>query len=111
MKRTALVLAALAIVATACGTKKEPATSSAPKSSFAPGSYMATLQQKGKIVVGVKFDVPQFGLKNPTTDQVEGFDVDMAKAVADALGVKAEFVEAISKNRIPFINEGKVDLV
>ncbi len=112
MRRVALVLAALAIVAAGCGTQKdEPGASTGPEKSFAPGSYMAELQQKGKIVVGVKFDVPQFGFNNPTTNTVEGFDVDMAKEIAKALGVKDEFVEAISKNRIPFIQEGKVDIV
>jgi ABC-type amino acid transport substrate-binding protein len=112
MKRIALVLAALAIVATACGTQKdEPEASSGPEKSFAPGSYMADLQEKGKITIGVKFDVPQFGFKNPTTDDVEGFDVDMGNEIAKALGVRAEFVEAISKNRIPFLNENKVDIV
>jgi ABC-type amino acid transport substrate-binding protein len=59
----------------------------------------------------VKFDVPQFGFRNPTTDKVEGFDVDMANEVAKALGVPAKFVEAVSKNRIPFLKEGKVDIV
>ena len=49
---------------------------------------MATLKQRGQIVVGVKFDVPQFGFKNITTDKIEGFDVDMANEVAKALGKK-----------------------
>src|SRR4051812_31674019 len=102
MRRVALVLAMLALVAAACSKEKEPASSSGPMTSFPPGSYMAQLQQKGKIVIGVKFDVPQFGFKDPTTDQVEGFDVDLAKEVAKALDVQPEFVEAISKNRIPF---------
>ena len=34
----------------------------------------------------MKFDQPLFGLKNPTTGKVEGFDVEIAKIIAKALG-------------------------
>ena len=74
---------------------------------------MARIQDKGTIVVGVKFDQPGFGLKNPTTGEVEGFDVEIAKAIVAAIGpdVEIEFVESVSKNREPFIQDGTVDLV
>jgi glutamate transport system substrate-binding protein len=86
---------------------------------FDAGTTMATLQSKGKITVGTKFDQPLFGLKNAVTGDIEGFDVEMAKIVAAAIfggtpeeaGDKIEFVEAVSKNREPFIQEGKVDFV
>jgi glutamate transport system substrate-binding protein len=78
---------------------------------FESGTTMARLQEEGTIRIGVKYDVPPFGFRNPQTDQVEGFDVDLGNAVADALGVEPEFVEAISDNRIPFITDGTVDLV
>src|SRR5260370_34708878 len=107
-KRIGAIAAVLLIAATACTSKKATTQTG---TSVAPGSFMATLKQHGKIVVGVKFDVPQFGFKNITTDKVEGFDVDMANEVAKALGVPATFVEAVSKNRIPFLKEGKVDIV
>jgi ABC-type amino acid transport substrate-binding protein len=55
--------------------------------------------------------VPPFGLKNPKTGKVEGFDVDFGKAVAQALGVRTKLIEAVSDNRIPFIKDGTVDLV
>lgn len=110
LTRIAAVLAVVAIAAMACA-KEEATTQSSPSGSFAPGSFMATLKQRGQIVVGVKFDVPQFGFQNPTTNKVEGFDVDMATEVAKALGVKTRFVEAVSKNRIPFLTQNKVDIV
>ena len=72
---------------------------------------MGKIQQKGEIKVGVKYDVPLFGFKNPQTGEVEGFDVDMAQRVADELGVELKLVEAISDNRIPFLQKGTVDLV
>ena len=55
--------------------------------------------------------MPPFGVKNPQTGEVEGFDVEMGKAVAAKLGVKPKFIEAISDNRIPFLEDGTADLI
>ena len=78
---------------------------------FPAGTTMAELQDKGEIVIGVKFDVPPFGFLNPQTNEVEGFDVDLGKAIAEDLGVQPTFIEAISDNRIPFLVDGTVDLI
>ena len=74
---------------------------------------MAKLQEAGTIKVGVKYDVPLFGFKNPQSGDVEGFDVDLANLVADSIGpdVEVKLIEAISDNRIPFLEDGTVDLV
>jgi glutamate transport system substrate-binding protein len=79
---------------------------------------MATIQQKGKLTVGTKFDQPLFGLKDPTTGKIDGFDADMAREVAKAIfgssgdiDSKINFVETVSKNREPFIQNGTVDIV
>ena len=78
---------------------------------FPADTTMGKIQEAGEIKVGVKYDVPLFGFKNPQTGEVEGFDVDMAQRVADTLGVELKLVEAISDNRIPFLEKGTVDLV
>ena len=72
---------------------------------------MAELQEAGEIEIGVKYDVPPFGFKNPQTDAIEGFDVDLGQAIADELGVEPNFIEAISDNRIPFLVDGTADLI
>jgi ABC-type amino acid transport substrate-binding protein len=113
------LLLAFALLGSACGRDENPALEGTPKGkataearpSFPADSYMAEIQRKGKVVIGVKNDVPQFGLLNPATRQVEGFEIDMGRIIAERLGVEAEFVEAVSANRIPFLNEDKVDLV
>jgi len=61
-----------------------------------------------------EYDVPMFGLLNPTSNKVEGFDVDIAKEIATAIFGNPdaiEYKEAVSKNRIPFLQDGTVDLV
>jgi len=80
---------------------------------FAAGTTMARLQEAGKVTVGTKFDQPLFGLKGLSGD-VEGFDAEIAKVIASELGIEENgitFVETVSKNREPFIQQGKVDLV
>ena len=124
-----VLLLCVALFGAACGSDDEPALESGDDTTettkpsgppkFDAGTTMAALQQKGKIVVGTKFDQPGFGLKNPTTGKVEGFDVEIAKLIA--VGIfggevadvesKIEFVESVSKNREPFIQDGKVDIV
>ena len=46
-----------------------------------------------------------------SSGKVEGFDVDLGQAVADKLGVEPKFIEAISDNRIPFLQDGTADLI
>jgi glutamate transport system substrate-binding protein len=121
--RTTRILAAVGVglallaSASACGSSKNKnATPSyaATQASFAPGSTMEKLHNAGKVNIGVKFDQPGLGQKNPATDKPEGFDIEIAKIVAAALGLKPEqinFSEAVSKNREPFLQNGTVDLV
>jgi glutamate transport system substrate-binding protein len=112
----ALVALMLVLGGAGCGDDDEPAAPSGGETSeqaqeFAAGTTMARLQEKGEIRIGVKYDVPPFGFKNPNSGAIEGFDIDFGKAVADKLGAEPKFVEAISDNRIPFITDGTVDLV
>ena len=87
------------------------ATPAAAVEKFPADTTLGKIQEKGEITIGVKFDVPPFGVKNPQSGEVEGFDVEMGKAVAAKLGVKPKFIEAISDNRIPFLEDGTADLI
>jgi glutamate transport system substrate-binding protein len=123
MKATRWVplLAALALVlgllVGACGDDEEEPTGgggtdqAAEAEQFPADTTMGRIQEAGEIKIGVKYDVPPFGFKNPDSGDIEGFDVDLGQAIADKLGVKANFIEAISDNRIPFLQDGTVDLV
>ncbi|HWI07326.1 MAG TPA: transporter substrate-binding domain-containing protein, partial [Solirubrobacteraceae bacterium] len=114
----ALLLALGALVAAGCGDDEddEPAggaaaTATTPARAFEAGTTMKRIQDKGEITIGVKYDVPPFGFKNPRSGEIEGFDIDVGKAIADELGVKAKFIEAISDNRIPFLKDGTADVI
>jgi glutamate transport system substrate-binding protein len=113
----AMLLAVLALGAAACGDDEdeEPAGGggggSESAEQFDPSTTLGAIQEQGEIAIGVKYDVPPFGFQNPQNDSIEGFDVDLGKAVAEKLGVEPKFVEAISDNRIPFLQDGTADLI
>jgi glutamate transport system substrate-binding protein len=115
----ALAFAIAALALAACGDDDDDdggdgdggGAQTAEAREFPAGTTMAKLQDRGEIRIGVKFDVPPFGFKNPQSGEVEGFDVDMGRIIADELGVEPRFVEAISDNRIPFLQQGEVDLI
>jgi glutamate transport system substrate-binding protein len=116
----ALLALTLAAGVTACGDDDDGTATTGQGTTEARGydveqypadTTMGKIQEKSEIAIGVKYDVPPFGFKNPQSGDIEGFDVDFGQAVADKLGVEAKLVEAISDNRIPFIQDGTVDLV
>ncbi|TVX87234.1 transporter substrate-binding domain-containing protein [Paenibacillus agilis] len=77
-------------------------------------SAVETAKEKDKLVIGVKFDTNLFGLKDPGSGDVRGFDVDMAKAIAKKLlgdENKLELKEVTSKTRIPMLKNGDIDAI
>jgi glutamate transport system substrate-binding protein len=110
---------ALGLLVAACGDDdddggEQPAAEgekTAQVEEFPADSTLGRIQEAGEIKIGVKYDVPPFGFQNPQSGEVEGFDVDLGRAIAEKLGVEPNFIEAISDNRIPFLEDGTVDIV
>jgi glutamate transport system substrate-binding protein len=116
--RLLLLLVALALgalVAAGCGDDDDDegdgGEQAAEVQQFPANTTLGQIQRNGEITIGVKYDVPPFGFRNPQSGRVEGFDVDLGRAIAEELGVEPKFVEAISDNRIPFLQRGTVDLI
>jgi polar amino acid transport system substrate-binding protein len=68
------------------------------------------IKKKGTLVVGVKADYPPYGFRDPS-GQIVGMEVDMAKQVADKLGVKLQLEPVVASNRMQFLQQGKTDLM
>ena len=81
---------------------------------FAKPNGVDRIKKAGTLTVGVKDDVPGLGVKNPTTKEYEGLEIDIARAIAkQILGneSKINFVSVNAKNRSAFLNQDRVDLV
>jgi polar amino acid transport system substrate-binding protein len=114
----AQIPSAAAGTAVDCG---DPTASFRPQGSLpAPaampaGSTMSAIAARGRLIVGVDQNTYLFGFRNATTGEIEGFDIDIAREVAAAIFGTADghiqLVAITSAQRIPYVRDGKVDLV
>lgn len=84
------------------------------KTSLAEQDILERTQTSNKIIWGVKNDTRLFGLMNIETRKVEGFDIDIAKALTEEMlgaEAEAEFIEVTSKTRIPLLKNGNIDAI
>ncbi len=108
------------------GATPAPQECADPLASYAPlsplpgpdalpaGSTMARIRDRGRLVVGVSADSLLLGSRNPISGEIEGFDIDMARLVADAIfgdPGRVELRVITAAERIPLLQDGSVDLV
>lgn len=95
------------------GSEGDPtATDDAPAASGSPGEdTLSRVQQSGEIVVGVRYDQPPFSSAAEEDEEPEGFEVDLARAVAERMGVEATFEPVTGEDRMDALRSGEVDLV
>jgi len=75
----------------------------------APARTLDEIIADGTIRVGVNPNFPPMSSYGKT-NQLEGFDVDVGNAVAQALGVKVEFVTTEAAQRVPFLTSNRIDI-
>jgi polar amino acid transport system substrate-binding protein len=85
-----------------------------PPDALPAGTFMQQIRARGKLVVGVSQDTLRFGYRNPGTGEIEGFDIDMLKAVARAIfgdDSHITYHPITDQQRIPAILDGSADIV
>ncbi len=98
----------LALLTSACGGG---GTASTP-ASFPAGSTMAKIADAGKIKIGASPNQPGLSELN-LQGKWQGFNIDLAEYLVEPLGIskdKIEWVNTTAANRIPFIEQGKIDI-
>ncbi|MGB0087688.1 MAG: transporter substrate-binding domain-containing protein [Rhodomicrobiaceae bacterium] len=68
------------------------------------------IKARGELVVGVKADDPPFGYRD-RSGAIIGMETDLAKDLANRLGVKFEPFAVDATSRLQFLQQGKIDLI
>ena len=75
------------------------------------GNTLDDVKKKGVLVAGVKSASPPFGFVDRDTGALAGYDVDIVKAIAARLGVRAVLTPVTASNRVPQLVQGNVDIL
>lgn len=80
-----------------------------------PTGRLERILRRQELKVGVKTDYPPWGMISDGSDGEEGtivgLEPDLAKDLAEALGVKLTLVPVTAKNRLSRVNQGTIDVV
>ncbi len=77
-------------------------------------SALLLAKTRDKLIIGVKYDTPLFGLKDPKDGKIKGFDIDLARAITQQIlgsPKKLEFKAVTASSRIPSLQNSEVDFV
>ncbi|MFF8773101.1 glutamate ABC transporter substrate-binding protein [Kitasatospora sp. NPDC015120] len=86
---------------------------SVPPSS-ADGAAVQAIKARRSLVVGIDLNSYRWGSRNPNNGQLEGFDIDLARAIGTAImgdPEKVVFKAVPTADRIKYIKEGRVDII
>lgn len=112
--RFALVVAILTTTLFGCGSMAtpDPLDPSTPSTdpALGPRSSLAQIQARGVLTVGTAITKP-FVFHDPATDDLIGFDIDLANQIAGYLGVTLQIVEMPFATLIPALQDQKVDMI
>ena len=106
-----LIFPLLVLVAILLFVVKQPIAQTDTPTELSNSDQVQAIIERGVLRVGVKQDVPNFGYKNPDSGEFEGLEIDIARKIADELGVDIEFTPVTAQTRGPLLDNGQVDLV
>ncbi len=127
-KRNAILSSVLAgamlLSLSACGGTDDSSSSSAAAtgdsssaaatgeaSGEALGADTQAIVDRGVLRVGVKNAVVGFGYQDPATGEYSGMEIELAKKLADQLGVDVEFTTVTAATRTELLDSGDIDCV
>ncbi len=69
------------------------------------------IMARGSIIVGTNSGWPPFEMVNTTTDQLEGFDIDLGEMVGDYLGVNVTWIDMDFDSLVAACQGGTIDMI
>lgn len=108
LKRTSILILALVLVLSFVGCGSSESDS---KTADTTGGLLAEIQEKGVLTVGIEGTYPPYTYHDESTNELTGYDVEIANAIAEKLGVKAEFVEIKWDSIIAGLDAERFDVI
>ena len=103
--------AATSAPATTAAAAETPAATTAGETAAALDADVQAIVDRGVLRVGVKNAVIGFGYQDPITGEYTGMEIDIAKALAEQLGVDVEFTTVTAATRTELLDSGDIDCV
>ena len=100
-----------------CTASYPPPTVMPTAGQMPAGSFMAKIEARGYLTVGVTQNTYLWGYRDPVSGQLEGFDISMLDQVAQAifgptdLAAHIHYVIVSNADRIPAVQKGQVDIL
>lgn len=113
-KKISLFIAVILILSSlvaGCGTKEE--VNSEKNGSEVEDNSLEKIKKKGKLVLGTSADYPPFEFHTMVDgkDEIVGFDIEIAKYIADELGVELEIKDMEFDKLLGGLSTGMLDIV
>lgn len=113
-KKISLFIAVILILSSlvvGCGTKEE--VNSEKNGTKSEGNPLEEIKKKGKLVLGTSADYPPFEFHKMVDgkDEIVGFDIEIAKYIADELGVELEIKDMEFDKLLGGLSTGMLDIV
>ena len=105
------IVAAAALALSACAPAEPDLTPSGGDSATGEDTSLADIQAAGKIVIGTEGTYKPFTYHEDGTGDITGYDVEIIQAVAEKLGVEAEFAETQWDAIFAGLDAGRFDLI
>ena len=91
----------------------DDATAETTVAEVLPADKLQAIKDKGVLVLGTSADYPpfEFHIEVDGKDTIVGFDIDIAKKIAENIGVELEIVDMKFEGLLPALTAGKIDLI
>ncbi|MCP4006635.1 MAG: transporter substrate-binding domain-containing protein [bacterium] len=110
MKRSSLLLVALALCGCAGLIDGWPARSGDGRPAATGATYLQRVLEAGELRVGTSADLPPLTMHDKRGELI-GLEVDLARALGDAMGLQVRFIEKPFAELLPTLARGDVDMV